>query len=277
MSDGALQVYEPVANRDGWVLYYPQVADNLERYSGGGKPNPYAESIYAKFPIGVVAQRGIDKFVYLKNGASALSTIGTPLQRAASLHAELDDDIVVGAASAIGAYTVTLTSTANLAAAPLSTKDGLKNGYLIVNDVDGEGQLYQIKGHEAASGTSNFVVTLYDPLTIALTTSSQVGLARHPADGVIASAIYAATETSGSFVGVNLLAITASYYFWAQYKGVFPGNANEAIVKGQAVVCGITAAKFNAFDVTSTTQYIVGTALTPAVADTEKFMIYSPP
>ncbi len=275
MADGARNYDHILRNRSGYTLTFPRVADedDLLRVE---PPNPYAESIYPKFPIGTVAQRGIDKLVYCKNGAAALTALGTPVQRAASLHAEVDDDIVCGAISAIGAYTVTLTSTANLAASPLSTKDGFKDGYLVINDGTGEGQMYQIKGHEAASGTSTFVVTLYDPLTVATVGSAttEIGLTRHPCDGVIATAI---ATNAGSFIGVNLLAITASYYFWAQYKGVFPGVCQEAIIKGQPVIVGITAAKFNAFDVTSTVQYVVGTALTPAVTDTETFLIYAAP
>lgn len=268
MVNGIPQYRAQLFNENGYVLMYPNINEpgNLLQSL---PPNPYAESSTQLFPLGTRLIQGEREWVYSKCGASDLATLGTPLQTAAAIHAEADDDIVVGAASAIGDYTVTLTSTANLAAAPLSSKDGYREGYLIVNDAAGEGQMYKIKGHEAASGTSNFVVTLYDPLTVALTTSSQVGLAQNPYSNVIASA----AVVTGIFTGVNLIAVTASYYFWAQVHGPAPVNAHAAVPLGTAVVIGTTAAKADpAAD--TTTEIIIGYPLTPGVADTEKFMVF---
>lgn len=262
-----LKYYEPVVNRNGYILMYPNVAGNDEFLKQAQPPNPYAESSYQQFPLGTKLYRGLWEFWYEKNAANILA-IAAPLQSAAAIHAEADDDIVVGAASAIGATTVTLTSTANLATAPLSTKDGFAEGYLIVNDEAGEGQFYQIKGHEAASGTSNFIVTLYDALTIALTTASQVGLIQHPCANVVASK----AVVTGIYVGVPLIAVAASYYFWALRDGPQPMIPQAAIAKGTTAVIGTTAAKANAAADT-TTEVAIGYPLTPAIADTESFIV----
>ncbi len=259
--------YEPIVNDSGYILMRPNVgkeADIIQAYP----PNPYAESATPLFTIGTKLFQGARGWWYLKNAAVALN-IAAPLQSAAAIHAEADDDIVVGAASAIGALTATLTSTANLAAAPLSTANGFAEGYLVVNDEAGEGQMYKIKSHEAASGTSNFIVTLSDPLTVALTTSSQVGLIQSPCANVLASK----AVMTGIFAGIPLLAVTASYYFWAQMAGPAPIVAHAAIAKGTKVVLGTTAAKADpGADVT--TEITIGYPLTPGIADTETMMVF---
>lgn len=259
--------YRPVVNNAGYVLLTPNVGDAKDLLQSH-PPNPYAESITQQYPLGtklIQAERG---WWYCKNDSTALN-IAAPLQGAARLHAEQDDDIVVGAASAIAATTVTLTSTANLAVTPLNTVDGFKEGYLIVNDEAGEGQMYKIKGHEKASGTDNFIVTLYDPLTIALTTSSQVGLIQHPCSNVVASK----AVMTNIFAGIPLIAVTASYYFWAQMMGPAPIVQNAVIALGTRVVLGTTAAKADpAADVT--TEIAIGYPLTPAVTTgAEYFMV----
>lgn len=256
-----------IQNESGYVVSFPSVA-NTDELLQSLPVNPYAESATQLFPLGTKALNGERVLRYCKNGATALN-IAAPLQSAARIHAEADDDIVVGAASAIGATTVTLTSTANLATAPLSTKDGFKEGYLVVNDEAGEGQLYKIKGHAPASGTSTFVVTLYDALTVALTTSSQVGIIQNPYANVIATA----AVLTGMFVGVPLMAITASYYFWAQTGGPAPVIPQAAIALGTTVVVGTTAAKADPA-LNTTTEVIIGYPVTPAIADTETFICF---
>lgn len=258
-----------VLNVNGYTLEYPNVSDTEELITSID-PNPYGESSGPLFTLGTSLYRGKhEEWMYCQNGAGTLSVLGTPIQQAAAIHAEADDDIVVGAASAIGDSTVTLTSTTNLATAPLSTKDGFKDGYLIVNDEAGQGQLRKIKGHEAAVSTNDFVVTLYNPLTVALTTSSQVGIAQNPAANIIATA----AVVSGMFIGVNEIAVTALYYFWAKVRGPAPGVVQTAIALGTYVVVGTTAAKFDP-SAALTTELIVGECMTPGVNDTEQCIIY---
>lgn len=268
MPDDSKKFNQAVYNHSGYIMCFPEAAVDTDLNWLDQPVEIYEESSYPLFPVGTRAIMGNEEWVYCENGATELA-IAAPIQQAAVIHAELPDDIVVAAASAIGAYTVSLTSTANLAAAPLSTKDGFKNGYLIVNDAAGEGQLYRIKGNDAFSSTNTEVITLYKPLTIALTTSSEVGLMQPQYQHTI---VCPATLT-GAFIGLPQIVVTASYYFWCKTKGIAAAAMQEAALIGQQVVVGITAAKVDAFDVTSTTAVIIGTAATVGVADTEKCMV----
>ena len=260
--------WEPITNDAGYVVLRPNVATENELLQES-PVNPFAESAYPQFPLGTRAIRGVEEWLYCSAGQT-YTVAGVPIQGSAAIHAEADDDIVVGAASAIGAYTVTLTSTANLAAAPLSTKDGFANGYLVVNDGPGQSQLRKIKSHEAASSTNDFVVTLYDPLTVALTTASEVGLIEHPCANVEA----ATAVTSRHFIGVNEIAsITSGYYFWAKVKGPAAVLVKTAVALGTYLVVGTTSSMFNA-SAAVTTELIVGEMITPGVADGETAIAY---
>ena len=266
MANDVKNFSQALYNHSGYALYFLEIAADADLNWLDQPVEIYEEKSYPLFPVGTRAVQGNEEWVYCENGGTALN-IAAPIQQAATIHAEFDNDIVVGAASAIGAYTVTLTSTANLATAPLSTKDGIKNGYLIVNDLVGQGQLYKIKGHEAASGTANFVVTLYKPLKVALDTTSQVGLMQPAYQNVIVCPV----EATGAFVGLPLQAITADYFFWCKTKGIAPAVASEAIVIGQQVVIGLSAGKVSAYDVTTTTGVVIGTAATVGVSAGDEY------
>jgi hypothetical protein len=268
MTNGAINYSGPVTNKDGYVILMPDIGDHGDLLQGY-PVNPYAESETQLFPVGTRAIRGIDEYLYCKNGAGALATLGTPIQSAAAVHAEQDDDIVCGAAAAIGDYLVVVTSTANLDGSPNDEDNTFAEGYLYVNDEAGQGQMYKIKSNEAlvTTGNSNFI--LYDPLTVALTTSSELGLIMNPCYKVIATA----AVLSGCFIGVNLLAISANYWFWAKVRGPAPVNMHAAVAKGTYVVVGTTAAKADP-SAAVTTEIIIGEPLTPGVADTEKALVY---
>lgn len=258
----------PIMNEDGYIVMWPNVREG-EDLLQTVPVNPFAESVLQEFPLETEVRRGRERWLYCKNSGAALTVLGTPIQQAAAIHAEADDDIVVGAASAVGAFTVTLTSTSNLATTPLSVKDGFKDGYLVVNDEAGQGQLRKIKGHEAAVSTNDFIVTLYDALTVALTTSSQAGIVQNPCANVIATT----AVVSGMFIGVNEIAVTANYYFWVKTRGPAPAVTKAAIALGTYAVVGTQAAMFSP-GAASTTELIVGECMTVGVADTEHCIIY---
>jgi hypothetical protein len=262
-----------VINNNGNVLFLPRVDDAARYFSKEVTFNPYVEAAGQEFPLGSVMKSGRNEFIYNKNGSSALA-IATPIQGAARVHAEQDDDIVVGAAAAIGDFEVELTSTANLDNSPNNTANEFRDGYLVVNDEAGEGQMFRIKSNDALSTTDNATFTLYDPLTIALTTSSQVGIVRCPNYRTVLTG----AALTAPFMGVTLIPITASYFFWSKIKGVAPIVAHAAIAVGAAVAVGITAGKADptAHDGTyglSAASRIIGYAWTPAIADTETFLV----
>jgi hypothetical protein len=268
MTDINQQQYSrKVMTRNGFTLMFPNVGSMDELYQDS-PPNPFEESATQLFPLGTKLIRGEQVWRYCKAGGVALN-IAAPVQQAKAAHAEQDDDIVVGAAAAKGATSVELTSTANLDGSPNDEDDDFKDGYLVVNDEAGQGQLLKIKSNEGFSTTDDSTFTLYDPLTVALTTSSQVGLVRNPYYKVIATE----AVVSGMVIGVPQIAVTAAYYFWCQTGGPAAVVAHAAVALGTAVVVGTTAAKADPA-AAATTELIIGYPMTPGVSDTESFIVF---
>lgn len=126
----------------------------------------------------------------------------------------------------------TSTTTQNIVANEFS------DGYLWVNDEDGEGQILQIKSHggETVTGsTGGLDITMYEEelLTIALTTASQVGLKKNAYNDVV---VHINTTAGGKAIGVAPIAVSASNYFWGQVWGPCPVLSGEQVATaGQRV------------------------------------------
>lgn len=130
------------------------------------------------------------------------------------------------AAAAIGDTSITISTSTTLAA------NLLAGGYMSVVVTPGQGYTYRIKGNTVTAGAAGLVVTLEDPLKVALTTSSRVIFARHPYDGVV---IEPGTPTA-RIAGVPTAIITAAYFGWVQTKGpcavLFTGTGAAGKVVG---------------------------------------------
>lgn len=113
------------------------------------------------------------------------------------------------AAAAIGATSVTISSSITLAA------NALAGGYMSVVVTPGQGYTYRIKGNTAVSAAAGCVVYLDDPIQVALTTSSRVIFAHHPYNGVV---IEPGTPT-GPIIGVPNAVFAAGSYAWFQVSG----------------------------------------------------------
>ncbi len=153
------------------------------------------------------------------------------------------------AAAAIGDVDVTLTASLTLAV------NLLAGGYLVTDVTPGEGYIYKIKGNTAVAAAANCVVTLDDPLVVALTTSSNVVLVKHPYDAVIVSPGAAST---GAPVGVATSIITNAYYGWLQTFGPAPvlaGVATSISLPGVPVTVSASTAG----------SVIVSTAILPTI------------
>ena len=138
------------------------------------------------------------------------------------------------AAAAIGATQVTLTGSLTLA---LNLMAG---GFLSVNVTPGQGYLYRIKGNTAVSSAANCVVTLDDPLVIALTTSSKVVMSIHPYNGVVVNP----TTATGSPVGIAPFTTAATDFGWLQTRGpsVYLNDSSTAVGLGLAPSAGTAGA-----------------------------------
>jgi hypothetical protein len=171
----------------------------------------YEESSTANYDVGTRMALGDGRvFHYCKNGTSALTRsqlIQTPVNRT-----EVDDisnasagDDYVTLATTAGAYTKNQFATAGA-----YTKNQFANGYMVIHDV---GYVHKIRAHDAISSGGTGQVYLYDPI-VAATSTNDVTLHKHPCSDVIVTA-----DQVGFTIGIPLIAVTASYYFWAQTYG----------------------------------------------------------
>ena len=154
-------------------------------------------------------------FYYAKNSSAAITSGGMIVDGIAAVAAH-DMDVPPTAAQSVGDNTISLeVPTTDL------TENQYKDGYLIFNDADGEGEVYRIVSHPAhdASDDNTVIITIEDEgLQTAITTSTEAQLIYNPytnvklidGDG---------TMTTGP-LGVTTIPVTASYYCWLQTSGI---------------------------------------------------------
>jgi len=189
----------------------------------------YEESSTPKCRIGLLLQLGDRFFRYAKNGAVALAK-GKMTQGAVAIANHRNIVVAAAAPAATTTVTVTLGATAVVA-------NQYADGYLHVNNEAGEGVTYRIKSHPAAAASANLVVTLYDALETALTTTSRVTLTKGKYDSVV---IAPAAGLTSAATGVPLINVAAGNFFWMQTKGPAAVLTQGTIVIGQNVGLGGT-------------------------------------
>lgn len=125
--------------------------------------------------------------------------------------AEHDMDLAT-AIAAIGATSISVTLGANDIAV-----DEYKDGFLYVNDVTGEGQLFKIGPHAAVASSGVFAVPLRDEggVRTALDATSQCGLSKNPWKDVVV----APTTHTGAIAGATTRDMSDNYFGWAQRNG----------------------------------------------------------
>jgi len=166
------------------------------------------DSSIQEFPLGekVVSSDG-RTFRYVLVGGTSLVP-GKLYQAPAEITNH--QNMTITAASAIGDTTVNFTLGATAA-----TANQYANGYLMVTTTPGQGYSYLIKSHPAADSAAALVVTLSDPIKVALTTSSVVDLVLNPYSGVL---VQPTTKTS-AVAGLAVNAVTNAQYGWLQTGG----------------------------------------------------------
>lgn len=202
-------------------------------------------------PLGAYSETADGRgFRYAKIGAT--STVPGKLYTAPAFDSTNQNPVggLAVLAQAIGDTSVTLTGTLTL------TANLLAGGYLATDVTPGQGYLYKIAGNTAVSSAANAVVTLSDPLQIALTTASKVVLTTHPYAGVIVSPGGAST---GQPVGVATgTIITNANFGWLQTYGacaILSGVATSISLPGVPVSPSATTAG----------SVIVATAVLPTI------------
>ena len=167
------------------------------------------------------------------------------------------DNLTVNAAVAAGGTEVSITPGATTAVAGV-----FDEGYMIVNDNDGEGQSYKIRHNPAIASTTAFLLELFDPISVALTTSSQVCLVHNTYSNVIE-----ATSVTAQPAGVPLVTLTALYYGWLQTKGIVSVLCGTTGTLGALGMAAATGAVTDMTDVTAPeTEYWVGRFIVAGVS-----------
>lgn len=186
----------------------------------------YTESSTPQTTLGVYAETPDGRgFRYAKIGAVATVAGKVYQSRALDATNEQPSGGLAVSAAAIGETSVTLTGSVTLAA------NLLAGGYLSVCVTPGQGHVYRIKGNTAVSAAAGCVISLEDPIRVALTTSSKVIVAGHPYDGLV---VEPGTPTA-SIAGVATHVVTAAYYAWVQTKGACSVLFTGTGVAGKAV------------------------------------------
>lgn len=127
------------------------------------------------------------------------------------------------AAASLGATQITVTPAGTGGNANIYAE-----GYLVINDANGEGRTYQVKGHPTITSSVAFTVDLFDPISgTALTSSSETSLV-HNAYNLFVEATVLTTRGAG----VSLVSGATLDYVWLQNRGV------ASVLNGTAVTLG---------------------------------------
>ena len=214
------------------------------------------------------------KFRYAKNSSAAITTAGQIVEGEAMVAAH-DMDVPVTAQTAAGSSTISLeVPTTDL------TLNQYANGYIYINDGEGQGEVYRILSHPAhdASDDATCVFTLDGEVTkTQLETTSLCGLVYNPYFNV---AIIDGDGTRvGRPLGVSTAPVTANYYTWIQTNGICAVLAGAAVgVVGDGMKVSQASGESGAADLfdTSTNQDTepIGSAIGIAAVATDYQLIY---
>lgn len=119
------------------------------------------------------------------------------------------------------------------------TANQYAGGFVVVNDVTGEGQTLRIASHPAADALGSLAITLEDGPNTALDASSEICLIPQHGNGVIISP----TSASNVCAGIALYPIAASAYGFLVSKGLVSALADAtAPAAGQAITPSVATA-----------------------------------
>lgn len=189
-------------------------------------------------------------FRYAKAGAADL-VAGNWLQSPAQIANH--QNIAVQAAAAIGATQISVTLGATAA-----TANQYAGGQAVVTVTPGLGQALNILSHPVHAGSGTLVLTLAEPLRVALTTSTRIDLIPNPYNGVIQSPI---TTLTGAVAGVATYIIVATEYGWIQRSGPAGALIAGTPAVGSAIVLPGSAAGAAVVDGAAAATLVVGSML----------------
>jgi len=191
-----------------------------------GTVDPFTSGLTQLFPTGSRLLYGNTVYAYGRLAATAV-TAGKCVTHAASIAHHFDLTPTAGVAAGETAISVETAGTD-------ITLNQYANGYLYVNDAAGEGQMLRIKSNPAHdhSADPSIVITCYDDLATAITTSSRITLIPDPRSAQI---VQAAT-TTGATLGVTVVDMAASAYGWFSVSGPATILTSGTLVVGNHAV-----------------------------------------
>jgi hypothetical protein len=191
-----------------------------------GTVDPYTSGASQLFPLGSRLLYGNTVYRYGRLGSGAV-TAGKCVTHAASIAHHFDLTPTAGVAAGETAISVETAGTD-------ITLNQYAGGYLYINDAAGEGQMLRIESNPAHdhSDDPSIVITCYDDLATAITTSSRVTLIADPNSALIGQA----ATTTGATMGVTVVDIAATHYGWFAVSGPATVLTSGTLVVGNHAV-----------------------------------------
>ena len=188
--------------------------------------DPFTSGAAQLFPLGSQLLYGNTTYRYGKMGSGAV-TAGKCITHAASIADHFDLTPTAGVAAGETAISVETAGTD-------ITLNQYAGGYLYVNDAAGEGQMLRIRSNPAHdhSADASIIITTYDDLATAITTSSRITLIADPLSALIGQA----ATTTGATMGVTVVDMAASYYGWFAVSGPATVLTSGTLVVGNHAV-----------------------------------------
>lgn len=151
------------------------------------------------------------RFRYAKADSGAALVVGNAIQSPAIVPNHL---ALTAAVTAIGATQTVFTLGATLASA-----NQYAEGYLGVSTTPDLGHQYAVSGHAAVASAGSMTLNLApdDPVQVAFSTSTRLGLIANPYNGVVQ---FPVTTATGGLVGIAVSVIPASSFGWLQTHGI---------------------------------------------------------
>ena len=230
---GDVTIDDQLLVKDGGHLKYTEAAgfaatDFIVGKGGSlvATADPFTSGASQLFPLGSRLLYGNTVYRYGKMGAGAL-TAGKCITHAASIAHHFDLTPTAGVAAGETAISVETAGTD-------ITLNQYAGGYLYVNDAAGEGQMLRIRSNPAHdhSEDASIIITTYDDLATAITTSSRVTLIADPLSALIGQA----ATTTGATMGVTVVDMAATHYGWFAVSGPATVLTSGTLVVGNHAV-----------------------------------------
>lgn len=186
------------------------------------------------------------KYAYAQAGGSTLAA--GKINISAPLVANHINTTAAVTAAGVTQVSVTVGATA-------VTADQYAGGYLAV-DVDPGNNVYLIVGNTACGSAGTTVVTLAEPLTVALTGTSRISLYPNQFQSIIVSSSAVAFQAAG----VANVSLTAANYGWVQVGGYCSVLSDGAITKNAGAIISDAVAGAVEIEVAGTVTKRVGYA-----------------